>query len=81
VTAFPHELDGGVVVRVLETHDVRQQLIVQTRFGQGLRGREVLVEHVPEVLDGGGDDAGAAGGADDEVEAAVGVLDDGGRDG
>lgn len=81
VAAFPHELDGGVVVRVLETYDVRQQLIVQARFGQGLRGCEVLVEHVPEVLDGGGDDAGAAGGADGEVEAAVCILDDGGRDG
>ena len=31
---------------------------------------------MPEVLDGGADDAGATGGTNDIVEGAVGVLDD-----
>lgn len=71
-----------IVIRILETDDVRLQLVVQARLRERLLGGHVLVEDVPEVLDGRGDDARAAGGADDEVEGGVGeVLDYGGGDG
>lgn len=36
---------------------------------------------MPDVLNGGGYDAGAAGGADYEIQDAGAGLDDGGRDG
>lgn len=43
---------------------------MHTRLRKRLIHVHPLVEDVPDVLDGGGDDAGAAGGADDEVEDA-----------
>ena len=41
--------------------------------------RHVLVQHVPEVLECGGDDARAACGRDGEVQGSICVFDDGGR--
>ena len=38
-----------------------------------------MIERVPEVLNRGGDDAGAAGGADDVVQGFVGQVFDYGR--
>ncbi len=71
-----------IIISVLEADDVRLELVVEARLGKGLLRGHVLVEDVPEVLDGRGDDARAAGGADDEVEGGVGeVLDYGGGDG
>lgn len=71
-----------VIVRILKANNVRLQLVVESRLRERLLSGHVLVEDVPQVLDRGGDDARAAGGADDEVEGGVGeVLDDGGGDG
>jgi len=47
---------------------------MQSRHLQGLRRCHIAVEHVPQVLDCGCDDAGAAGGADGEVEGVVGKV-------
>lgn len=70
------------VLAPLEADDVRDQLVVEARLRESSGGAHVVVEHVPQVLDGGGDDAGAACGADDVVEGGVGeVLDYGGGDG
>lgn len=41
---------------------------MNSRLGQRFRDGEVAVENVQEVLDGGGDDARASGGADGDVE-------------
>ena len=80
--SFPHKSNRRIIIRVLETNLIRHQLIVQSRGGEGLRRGETLIEDVPEVLDGGGDDAGAAGGTDDDGEGVVGsVFDDGRGDG
>lgn len=62
----------------------RLQTLLVRKEGRGRRRRtwrETLVEDVDYVLDCCGDDAGTAGGADDEVESAVGVFDDGGSHG
>ena len=51
------------------------------RRPQSFNTREVLIEHMPQALDGARDDAAAAGGAGREVEGLVcGELDDGGGD-
>jgi hypothetical protein len=81
MAAQAHVLGRRMVIRPLEADLVGDQLIVQARHGERFRRRRAAVEHVPQVLDRGGDDAAAARGADDEVEGAVGVLDDGGGDG
>lgn len=74
-----HECDRRIIVRVLEHDLVRYELVVEARLRKRPGGRHVLIEDVPQVLDGGGDDARATGGADDEVERPVGILDNGGR--
>lgn len=51
------------------------------RKGRKRTWRETLVEDVDYVLDCCGDDAGTTGGADGEIEGAVGVFDDGGGHG
>ena len=81
MAAQAHVLDRRIVIRPLEADLVGDQLIVQARHGERFRRCRAAVEHVPQVLDRGGDDAAAARGADSEVEGAVGVLDDGGGDG
>lgn len=64
---------------------LRLQNLLVRKEGEG-RGRrrtwrETRVEDVDYILDCCGDDAGAAGRADGEVEGAVGVFDDGGGHG
>ena len=55
---------------------------MQAGFRVAGHGAQPLIQHMPQVLDDGGDDAGAAGGAGDEVEGAGGQDgDDGGGDG
>lgn len=76
-----HKPQHPRIIPVLNFHLVRNQLVVQTRLREGVGQAHVAVEDVPEVLDGGGYDAGAAGGAEDQVEGVVGVFDDGGGDG
>lgn len=76
-----HKGDRGVIIRGLEARHARNQLIMQSRHLQRLRRRHIAIEHIPQVLYSARDDAGAAGGADGEVEGAVGeVLDDCGGD-
>lgn len=81
MAAQAHVLDRRIVIRPLEADLVGDQLIVQARHGERFRRRRAAVEHVPQVLDRGSDNATAARGADGEVQGAVGVLDDGGGDG
>lgn len=76
-----HAGDGGVVEGVLEGDLVGHELVVEAGGGDGVYGGEVAVEEVPEDLGGGADDAGAACGADDGGEVAVGGLGDDGGDG
>ena len=71
-----------IVVIVFKAHRIRLQLIVQSRLLQALRDCLTPVQHVPEILDGGRDDAAAASGSDDIVQGIVGlVLDDRPRNG
>jgi hypothetical protein len=50
-------------------------------LGEGFRGRHVLVEGVPEMLDYFGYDTRPSGGGVCDVHFSCGQLDDGGRDG
>lgn len=52
---------------------------METSLALGLDGGHVLIECVPEMLDDGCDDAGAAGAGDGDVGLAV-EEGDGGRD-
>lgn len=71
-----HKRHRGIIIRRLKARIGGYQLIVQSGLREGLRGSHSTVEHVPQVLDCGGDDARAAGRADGEVEGPVGeVLD------
>ena len=54
---------------------------MQTGLCKCLRSGHALVQDVPDILNSRRDDARATGGTDDEVEGAVGSLDDGGGDG
>jgi hypothetical protein len=57
-----------IVECILERDLCRDQLIVDSGLGQSRPDVETAVEDVQEVLDGGGDDAGAACGANGDVE-------------
>lgn len=82
MTQPPQVRHRPIIIRILKADHVRLQLVMKSRLRKGLLRSHVLVEDVPQVLDRGGDDARAAGGADDEVEGGVGeVLDYGGGDG
>ncbi len=71
-----------IIIRILKTNHIRLQLVVESRLRERLLSGHVLVEDVPEILNCRGDDARAAGGANNKVEGGVGeVLDDGGGDG
>ena len=74
----PHKLNDPLIILRFERNLVRYQLVVQSRLREGFGACHVAVEDVPEVLDRRGYDAGAAGGAEDEIEGAVRVLDYGG---
>lgn len=76
-----HKVHRPIIICVFETNLIGHQLVVEAGLRERLQGRHVLVEHVPEALDGGGYDAGAASGAGDEVEGSVCVFDYCGRDG
>ena len=54
---------------------------MQSWLREGFETTHVAVKDMPEVLDRRGYDARAAGGAEDVVEAAVGMFDDRGGDG
>lgn len=77
-----HKRRRLVVERILKRDVIRFQLVVEARLRQRFVRRHALVEHVPQVLHGGGYDAGAAGGAGGHVEfARHGVFDNGGGHG
>ena len=46
-----------VVVRVLKHGNIRQELVMQSWFLKRLDGTQPLVQHVPDVLNGSGDDS------------------------
>lgn len=49
---------------------------------QRLNGIQALVQHVPEVLNGRGDDSGSSGSSDDEIDCPIRqMLDNCWRDG
>lgn len=71
-----HKRHCRVIIRRLKARIRRYQLIMQSGLREGLRGSHPAVEHIPQILNCGGDDTAAAGGADGEVEGPVGeVLD------
>lgn len=55
-----HESNSRIIIRVLETGRVRDELIMQAGFRQGFGCRQSLVDNIDDVLDGGGDDAAAS---------------------
>lgn len=73
--------NSAVIIRVLDIDNVRAELVVQTGLRQRLGRRQVPVEHVVQVLDGGGNNTTAARRADHKVQLAVGLLDDDGGNG
>ena len=61
MTKAPHEGSSLIIVCVLETHRVRTQLVVEPWLLQSFRNALVLIQDMPQVLDGGRDDAATAG--------------------
>lgn len=76
-----HTRHGSVIKSPLELDNVGHELVVQARACEGRGHVHAVLKDVPEDLGGGGDDAGATSGADSDIESAVGMLDDDGRDG
>ena len=61
-----HRRHSPIIIPPLESDDVGNQLIVESRAGDGRVGSQVVEEREQGGLDDGGDDAGAAGGTEDE---------------
>lgn len=70
-----------VVEAVLEADLVGDELVVQARLGEGVNGAHVAVDQVDDALHRGCCNATAACCACHEIERAVGVGDNHGRDG
>lgn len=66
-----HKRHRIIVVRVLEKALIRDELVVKSRRGKSFDRRHAMVEDVPEVLQGGGDDPASSCCSYDVVERAV----------
>ena len=81
VTKALHKSNGLIVVRILEANLIRLQLIMETGLSERLFHGGVLVQDMPKILNGSGDDAAASCRSNDIVQGTIGkMFDDGGRD-
>jgi hypothetical protein len=55
-----HEGHSAVIIGILESDLVRNQLIMETRLGESLRRSQALVDNVDDVLHCCGDDSAAS---------------------
>lgn len=76
-----HKRDSRIVIGILESGLVRDELVMQTRFGQGFCRSQALINDVDDVLHSGSDDIASTCSAGDQEQRAVWARDDGGCDG
>ena len=76
-----HERDRGVIIRVLERDLIRDQLIMETRLGQGFGSCHSLVNDVNDVLNSSSENAAPSCCSYYEVQLPIRTSDDGWGDG
>lgn len=70
-----HEFDRRVIVGILEADLIRNELIMKTRLSESLRGAQLLVDRVNDVLNSGCDNTTSSRRACDQKKLSIRVGD------